>query len=244
MLPRPKGAWRNKQCYVFALFTGWNYRYGGIPFDFDGTLVDSAPDLTRALDSALARAGLPGVGLELGTKMVGQGAGKLVEHALCHVTQDITMTMEDPFCRLLLSVFLEEYEIVCAETSKLYPGAIEVITTLKDQGKQVGLVTNKPRRFVDLMLPVFNLYNVFDSIVAGDDLLTKKPAPDMVYKALADMGTTPASACLVGDSKADLGAAKAAGVKSILVSFWIRWGSQSTRLRSRSCDKSFNGTSK
>ena len=46
------------------------------------------------------------------------------------------MTMEDPFCRLLLSVFLEEYEIVCAETSKLYPGAIEVITTLKDQGKR------------------------------------------------------------------------------------------------------------
>ena len=66
-------------------------------FDFDGTLMDSAPDLVRALDSALARAGLPGVGLELGTKMVGQGAGKLVEHALCHVTQDITMTMEDPF---------------------------------------------------------------------------------------------------------------------------------------------------
>ena len=56
-------------------------------FDFDGTLVDSAPDLTRALDSALARAGLPGVGLELGTKMVGQARGKLVEHALCHVTQ-------------------------------------------------------------------------------------------------------------------------------------------------------------
>lgn len=188
-------------------------------FDFDGTLVDSAPDLTRALDSALARAGLPGVGLELGTKMVGQGAGKLVEHALCHATQDITITMEDPFCRLLLSVFLEEYEIVCAETSKLYPGAIEVITTLKDQGKQVGLVTNKPRRFVDLMLPALNLHNVFDSIVAGDDLLTKKPDPDMVYKALADMGTTPASACLVGDSKADLGAAKAAGVTSILVSF-------------------------
>lgn len=188
-------------------------------FDFDGTLVDSAPDLIRALDFALERAGLPRVGLELGTKMVGQGAGKLVEHALCHVTQDKSITMADPLCRLLLSVFLEEYEIVCAETSKLYPGVIEVITTLKDQGKKVGLVTNKPRRFVDHMLPVFNLRNVFDSVVAGDDLPTKKPDPDMVYKALADIGIDPASACLVGDSKADLGAAKAAGVASILVSF-------------------------
>ena len=69
------------------------------------------------------------------------------------------------------------------------------------------------------MLPVFNLHNVFDSVVAGDDLLTKKPDPDMVYKALADIGIGAASACLVGDSKADLGAAKAAGVTSILVSF-------------------------
>tara|TARA_B100001093_G_C26856079_1_gene1027488 strand:- start:4672 stop:5373 length:702 start_codon:yes stop_codon:yes gene_type:complete len=188
-------------------------------FDFDGTLVDSAPDLTRALDFALARAGLPGVGLELGTKMVGQGAGKLVAQALCHVTQDKDITMEDPFCHLLLSVFLEEYEAVCTETSKLYPGAIEVITTLKDQGKQIGLVTNKPRRFVDLMLPVFNLNNLFDSIVAGDDLLTKKPDPDMVYKALADIDIAPTAACLVGDSRADLGAAQAAGVASILVSF-------------------------
>ncbi|HBX27111.1 MAG TPA: phosphoglycolate phosphatase, partial [Gammaproteobacteria bacterium] len=97
--------------------------------------------------------------------------------------------------------------------------AIEVITALKDQGKQIGLVTNKPRRFVDLMLPVFNLNNLFDSIVAGDDLLTKKPDPDMVYKALADIDIAPTAACLVGDSRADLGAAQAAGVASILVSF-------------------------
>ena len=55
-------------------------------FDFDGTLIDSAPDLTRALDRALERAGLAGVGLELGTQMVGHGAGALVEQAgeACH----------------------------------------------------------------------------------------------------------------------------------------------------------------
>ena len=47
-------------------------------FDFDGTIVDSAPDLTRALDLALSKAGLPGVGLELGKQMAGHGAGKLV----------------------------------------------------------------------------------------------------------------------------------------------------------------------
>ena len=188
-------------------------------FDFDGTLVDSAPDLTRALDLALNRAGLPGVGLELGKQMVGHGAGKLVERALQHVTNEQSVTMESPLCRLLLSVFLEEYEPICAKTSVLYPGAMDLIHTLKDQGKQVGLVTNKPRRFVELMLPAFNLHDAFDSIVAGDDLPTKKPEPDMVHRALSDLDCAPYEACLVGDSKADLGAAKAAGVASILVSF-------------------------
>jgi phosphoglycolate phosphatase len=188
-------------------------------FDFDGTLVDSAPDLTRALDLALNRAGLPGVGLELGKQMVGHGAGKLVERAVQHVTNEQNVTMESPLCRLLLSVFLEEYEPICAETSVLYPGAMDLIHTLKDQGKQVGLVTNKPRRFVELMLPAFNLHDAFDSIVAGDDLPTKKPQPDMVHRALSDLDCAPHEACLVGDSKADLGAAKAAGVASILVSF-------------------------
>ena len=188
-------------------------------FDFDGTLVDSAPDLTRALDLALNRAGLPGVGLELGKQMVGHGAGKLVERAVQHVTNEQSVTMESPLCRLLLSVFLEEYEPICAKTSVLYPGAMDLIHTLKDQGKQVGLVTNKPRRFVELMLPAFNLHDAFDSIVAGDDLPTKKPEPDMVHRALSDLDCAPYEACLVGDSKADLGAAKAAGVASILVSF-------------------------
>ena len=188
-------------------------------FDFDGTLVDSAPDLTRALDLALNRAGLPGVGLELGKQMVGHGAGKLVERAVQHVTNEQSVTMESPLCRLLLSVFLEEYEPICAETSVLYPGAMDLIHTLKDQGKQVGLVTNKPRRFVELMLPAFNLHDAFDSIVAGDDLPTKKPEPDMVHRALSDLDCAPCEACLVGDSKADLGAAKSAGVASILVSF-------------------------
>jgi len=188
-------------------------------FDFDGTLVDSAPDLTRALDLALNRAGLPGVGLELGKQMVGHGAGKLVERAVQQVTNEQNVTMESPLCRLLLSVFLEEYEPICAETSVLYPGAMDLIHTLKDQGKKVGLVTNKPRRFVELMLPAFNLHDAFDSIVAGDDLPTKKPQPDMVHRALSDLDCAPCEACLVGDSKADLGAAKAAGVASILVSF-------------------------
>ena len=188
-------------------------------FDFDGTLVDSAPDLTRALDQALARAGLPGVGLELGTAMVGQGAGKLVERALIHTTGDPSHRMDSPLGRLMLATFLELYEPICTETSVLYPGAVEVLETLSAQGKQLGMVTNKPRRFVERMVPALGLDSHFDVIVAGDDLPVKKPQPDMVWHALKQLDCAPEMACLVGDSQADLGAAEASGVASILVSF-------------------------
>lgn len=188
-------------------------------FDFDGTLVDSAPDLTRALDNALQRAGLPGVGLEAGTQMVGQGASKLVERAAQYATGDLSLTKDSPLCRLLLSVFFEQYEITCTETSFLYPGALETIRTLKSRGKKIGLVTNKPRRFVELMLPAFDLHGMFEVVVSGDDLQTKKPEPDMVYQALSELDVAPEHACLVGDSRADFGAAQASGVSSILVNF-------------------------
>ena len=188
-------------------------------FDFDGTLVDSAPDLTHALDVALGRAGLPGVGLGAGTQMVGQGANKLIERAAQHATGDLSLTTESPLCRLLLSVFFEQYELMCTETSFLYPGAMATIRTLKSRGKKIGLVTNKPRRFVELMLPAFDLHGMFEVVVCGDDLQTKKPEPEMVYDALRKLSVTPQQACLVGDSRADLGAAQAAGVSSILVNF-------------------------
>ena len=188
-------------------------------FDFDGTLVDSAPDLTRALDTALVRAGLPAIGLELGRSMVGHGAGKFVERALRYSTGDQSLTMDSPFAKLLLSTFLEVYQPICAETSSLYPGAIETLSKLKDNEKYVALVTNKPRRFTEIMLPALRLDNIFDYVICGDDLSSKKPDPAMVEKVLCVSKIIPASACLVGDSRADLGAARQSGVASILVSF-------------------------
>ena len=97
------------------------------------TLINRAPDLTRALDRALEQAGLPGVGSNLGRKWLGMVLA-LVEQAVRYVTNDNFM-MKSPLCRLLLGVF-GGYEPICAETSALYSGATEVIETLKAEGKQ------------------------------------------------------------------------------------------------------------
>ena len=126
-------------------------------FDFDGTLVDSAPDLTTALDMALAKADLPGVGLELGTSMVGHGAGKLVERALHYTTGDTSLTIDSPFGKLLLSTFLDLYEPICADRSVLFPDALNTLKSLKERKKKVALVTNKPRHFTELMLSLIHI---------------------------------------------------------------------------------------
>ena len=79
-------------------------------------------------------------------------------------------------------MFLEEYEPICAETSVLYSGATELIETLNAKGKAGRFGDQQTAAFVELMLPAFRLQDAFDSIVAGDDLPTKKPEPDMVRK--------------------------------------------------------------
>ena len=71
------------------------------------------------------------------------------------------------------------YGPICTETSHLYPGAIETLDGLAARGCQLGLVTNKPREFVDRMLKPLGLDERFQVVVAGDDLATKKPAPEM-----------------------------------------------------------------
>jgi len=188
-------------------------------FDFDGTLVDSAPDLVRALNLALARAGLSSISLAEGTAMVGHGSAKLVERALRATTGDHSITTDSPLARIVLSVFIEMYGPICTETSHLYPGAIETLDGLAARGCQLGLVTNKPREFVDRMLKPLGLDERFQVVVAGDDLATKKPAPEMVIHALQLLSVDPSQACLIGDSMADLGAAQAASVTPILVRY-------------------------
>ena len=204
---------------MFCLSNPWVKRVNLYLFDFDGTLVDSAPDLVRALNLALAKAGLPAVSLADGTRMVGHGSAKLVERALQATTGDPAITADSPLARIVLSVFIELYGPICTETSRLYPGALETLEALAARGCQLGLVTNKPREFVDYMLRPLGLDERFQVVVAGDDLATKKPAPEMVLHALQLLSVPANQACLVGDSIADLAAAQAAGVTPILVRY-------------------------
>ena len=95
---------------------------------------------------------------------------------------------------------------------ELFPDAEEVVRRTKNDYKfKVGLVTNTPRENVTKILEHFKLSNHFDVVMTGDDVIKGKPDPEMVIKACERLNVKPDRVILVGDTKADYQAGKAAG---------------------------------
>lgn len=112
---------------------------------------------------------------------------------------------------------LEEMELRAAKDVALYPGAVDVLSKLRDHSVKIGLVTNNGRKGTDLTLHRHKLEEFFDAVITRDDCDTMKPAADPVMKALAEMHVDPHNAMLVGDGVMDIMAAKAAGIPSAAV---------------------------
>jgi phosphoglycolate phosphatase len=182
-------------------------------FDLDGTLIDSAPDIAAAVNELLARDGRGPLTLVQVTSMIGNGVEKLVERAIA-ATGDVLgpealkreqMAMIDIYARHLTGLTI------------LMPGTREALDVLHGDGILLGLVTNKPQRFIETVLDHFGLSALFGVVIGGDAGVPKKPAPDMLLAALEQFGVAPADAVMVGDSPADVDSARAAGTASVIV---------------------------
>ncbi len=97
-----------------------------------------------------------------------------------------------------------------------YEGALEAIESLKSQGKRLALITTDWRRNVDAKLVHNNLESCFDVVITGDDVKAPKPDPEGILRALEEIGVSKENAVMIGDSPHDLGAARQAGIDSIL----------------------------
>ena len=112
----------------------------GILFDLDGTLIDSVPDLTAALNTMLERQNLPQVSNELTATWVGNGMPMLVERALKHVGGDCSANAVEASYQLCN----EEYSKISGQFSVFYPAVRMTLKTLSQAGYKLGMVTNKP----------------------------------------------------------------------------------------------------
>lgn len=187
-------------------------KYKAVLFDMDGTLLDTLADMAAAVNHILSVHGYPLRTVEEVRAFVGNGARKLMERAL---PPDVT---GDAF-EALLEEYRQWYEAhACVKTAP-YPGVPAVLAALHRAGVRCAVVSNKPdgatRELAARFFPGLPAFGQQDGIPA-------KPAPNMVYHALAELGVEASAAAYVGDSEVDVALARNAKLPLIAVSWGFR----------------------
>lgn len=177
-------------------------------FDLDGTLVDSIPDLTRAVNLLRNELDLADVSCDQVRTYVGDGVGLLLQRAL----------PEDLFSTHRRQRFLEIYTAHLTDETTVYPGIFEFLEMHRD--KPMAVVTNKPQHLAEMIVDRLQLAPFFADVIGAERALQRKPHPAMVHHALRRLDCAPQQTVLFGDHHVDLRAAHAAGVKSC----FCAWG--------------------
>lgn len=202
--------------------------FNGLPqlvmFDLDGTLVDSVPDLAAATDAMLQELYGRTAGVDKVRLWVGNGASVLVRRALADVLDMCELEVEEAIHTPALAKFLEHYREASGQHSALYPGVKSALAGLRDAGVTLALVTNKPAEFVPHLLSDLGLDKVFAHWLGGDSLPQKKPHPAPLWELLHLCETPASRALMVGDSRSDMQAAKAANIASLGVTYGYNHG--------------------
>jgi phosphoglycolate phosphatase len=183
-----------------------------IVFDLDGTLVDTALDLGRALNALLAEYSRPTVSLNDIRHMVGDGAAKLVERGF-GATGGLPKPLPD-----LAKRFVEIYGAGVADESRPFPGVVETLERCRAAGIGLGVCTNKPTGLSKSLLDALDLTRFFSSVAGGDGPV-RKPDPAHLLGVVRELKAEPETALMVGDSTNDVQAARNAKMKVVIVSF-------------------------
>ncbi|RQW82708.1 MAG: HAD-IIIA family hydrolase [Geobacter sp.] len=182
-----------------------------ILFDLDGTLIDSLDDLANATNQMLLSLGRAAVSREQVRGYVGQGARRLVERAMPDAaTEEIERG---------LSLFLVYNEEHIVDRTRLYPGVVETLTTLRDAGLTLAVVSNKNAALCTKVLTTLEADGFFACVIGADSLPERKPSPEPLLKVLRYFAVPPERAVMVGDSVNDIAAGQAAGLATIGCTF-------------------------
>jgi phosphoglycolate phosphatase len=182
-------------------------------FDLDGTLVDTAPDLHRAVNAVLAEDGRRAISRAELRALIGQGGRTMLEGALC-----LTGPAPAPAdLDRLYDRYLAHYGAHIADGSVAFPGVADTLAALEDGGARLGVLTNKSQGMTDLLLPALGLSRYFRAIHGSGRLAVSKPDPRVYALVLDALGGGPS--VMIGDSATDVATARAAGVPVIVMSY-------------------------
>ena len=183
-------------------------------FDLDGTLLYTIEDLAASTNHALRQYGMPERTLEEVTAFVGNGVAKLIERAV------VPGTDKELFDKIFAE-FKKHYAIHNLDHTRPYPGIVDMLTGLKEQGYKVAVVSNKLQSATQSLCEHF--FGELVPLAVGDNPnMAKKPEADMVNEALYRLNRSRAHAVYVGDSEVDIETAKNSGMKLIMVEWGFR----------------------
>lgn len=177
-----------------------------IVFDLDGTLIDSAPDIHASAAKMLADEGKAPLDADTIRSFIGNGIPKLVERVIKAIGLDDS---PENFERLRQN-FVAHYAAAPAEHSVAYPGVIDLLESLTEQGYALGVCTNKQESLSVAILEQMDLVKYFQAVVGGDSLPVHKPDPKPLHHTYEALNAT--SRLYVGDSEVDAATAQNAGI--------------------------------
>lgn len=190
-------------------------KYNAVLFDLDGTLLDTLGDLHLGVNYILEKHGYSRRTLEEIRSFVGNGARELMRCALPE-------SVGEEELESILAEYLDWYRVNFCVKAAPYPGVKAVVDALAEKGAKVAVVSNKPDATTKKLAEMF--FPGLPALGQRDDI-PKKPAPQMVWRAMEELGVSAEETVYVGDSEVDVATAHNAGLPLVAVS----WGFRSTQ---------------
>ncbi|MBQ3090610.1 MAG: HAD-IA family hydrolase [Oscillospiraceae bacterium] len=186
--------------------------YNTVIFDMDGTILDTLEDLRASANYILCREGMAPITLEQTRRYVGNGARVLWEQIL---------GPDHPDLDRLLADFKLWYAAHNQIRTGPYAGILELMEALRQRGITMAVVSNKPHESVLALSRQF--FGDYMALSMGEQAgISRKPAPDMVWSVMEQLGRQKDECVYVGDSEVDFATAGNAGLDCVSVSWGFR----------------------
>jgi phosphoglycolate phosphatase len=189
-------------------------KYSAVLFDLDGTLLYTLEDIADALNRTLEKYDMPVRTLDEVRAFVGNGSARLVELS-------VPADCGDELRQRVLSDYRADYDANCDIKTRPYDGIADAMRALKAGGCRLAVVSNKPDAAVKA-LSAAHFPGLLESAVGEGGQVRRKPAPDTVLAAMAQLNAGKDCTVYVGDSEVDVLTAKNAGVDCISVCWGFR----------------------
>ena len=181
-------------------------------FDLDGTLADTAPDLTTALNQVLQKEQKLSLPVEKVTPFISRGLNAIMQMAF-------DISEQDPKFQNLKERFITAYKNTLYDQTRIFLGIEQVLQYLEAKKIIWGVITNKHKEFTDPIMQKLNLAQQTACVISGDTTPFKKPSPQPMLWACNITKTDPKKAVYIGDAEADMQAGQAVGMKTLIASY-------------------------